>query len=256
MIKFKFSSIAIATVLTFSASAFAKQPVTDLEKQSYSLGASIGKSVSHQVYSQVGIGADVDVDFIVSGFVDALKQQTSLSNEEIIDYLNQRSEQLNLLAKKRHEEVLAQAKQQGEQLLAENKKNSNVVVTDSGLQYEVIKLGDGEKPAPEDIVTLRYRGELADGTVFEDTMDSETPNHFPILQAFEGWNEGLQLMPVGSTFRFVVPSELAFGENGIRGIPGNSVLVMNVELLAKEKPSDNSQGMGLNRVGMGGMMGH
>ena len=103
------------------------------------------------------------------------------------------------------------------------------------------------------MVTVKYKGSLIDSTVFEETTE---PVRFALLTAIDGWEEGLRLMPVGSTFRFTIPSELAYGAEGAGNIPGETALVFEVELVKSEKPSEKAKGMGLSGMGMEGMMNH
>lgn len=106
--------------------------------------------------------------------------------------------------------------------------------TESGLKYEVIKLGTGSKPSLSDSVTVHYRGELLDGTVFDSSYDRGEPATFPLERVVPGWREGVQLMPVGSTYRFEIPPDLGYGSRSAGPIPPNSTLIFQVELLAIE----------------------
>ena len=103
--------------------------------------------------------------------------------------------------------------------------------TESGLQYEVLEAAEGPKPTLDDMVTVHYRGELEDGTVFDSSYDRGEPLTFPLARVIPGWKEGLQLMSVGSKYRFVIPSELGYGEAGAGQIPPDSTLIFEVELL-------------------------
>jgi FKBP-type peptidyl-prolyl cis-trans isomerase len=103
--------------------------------------------------------------------------------------------------------------------------------TDSGMAYEVITMGDGNKPAATDTVSVHYEGKLLDGTVFDSSYQRGTPAEFPLNGVIKGWTEGLQLMPVGSKFRLHIPAELAYGDRAGGPIPPNSLLVFEVELL-------------------------
>nr|WP_122011922.1 FKBP-type peptidyl-prolyl cis-trans isomerase [Maliibacterium massiliense] len=131
-----------------------------------------------------------------------------------------------------HQEELAQqAKEEGAQFLAENKTKQGVQETASGLQYKVEKLGDGEKPTTSDTVRVNYEGTLLDGTVFDSTYARGQSAEFSLEGVIAGWAEGLPLMPVGSTYTFYIPYDLAYGEAGNSSIPGYSTLIFKVELL-------------------------
>jgi FKBP-type peptidyl-prolyl cis-trans isomerase len=119
----------------------------------------------------------------------------------------------------------------GEKFLADNKKRDGVQETTSGLQYEVITMGTGAKPSPTDVVRVHYTGTLADGTKFDSSLDRGEPAEFGVNQVIQGWQEGIQLMPAGSKFKFYIPYELGYGENGTGPIPPYSTLVFEVELL-------------------------
>lgn len=120
----------------------------------------------------------------------------------------------------------------GEAFLAENGAREGVVTTESGLQYEVITAAEGAKPGPTDRVTTHYHGTFIDGSVFDSSVDRGQPATFALNQVIPGWTEGLQLMSVGAKWRFVVPSELAYGAPGRPGIPPNSTLIFEVELIS------------------------
>ncbi len=103
--------------------------------------------------------------------------------------------------------------------------------TESGLKYEVLELGEGTKPTLADTVTVHYRGELLDGTVFDSSYDRGQPTSFPLSRVVAGWKEGIQLMPIGSKYRFEIPPDLGYGARGAGPIPPNSTLIFYVELL-------------------------
>ena len=119
----------------------------------------------------------------------------------------------------------------GDDYLSENARREAVTTTDSGLQYEVLEEGSGPKPSLSESVTVHYKGELLDGTVFDSSYDRGEPISFRLGQVIPGWKEGLQLMPVGSKYKFTIPSELGYGPRGSGPIPPNSVLIFHVELL-------------------------
>lgn len=124
-------------------------------------------------------------------------------------------------------------KEEGEQFLAENTKYPDVNVTPSGLQYTVVKQGEGSKPKAADMVEVHYTGKFINNKVFDSSYGSGAPITFPLNGVIAGWTEGVQLMNVGSVYRFYIPYNLAYGEKGIPGvIPPYSVLIFEVELLA------------------------
>lgn len=120
----------------------------------------------------------------------------------------------------------------GNEFLAENAKRAEVKTTESGLQYEILKEGDGAKPAATDQVVVHYTGKLIDGTVFDSSEERGVPATFGVTQVIPGWVEALQLMPVGSTWRLFIPSALAYGPQGAGGVIGpNQTLIFDVSLL-------------------------
>ncbi len=119
----------------------------------------------------------------------------------------------------------------GEEYLKKNREKEGVKVTASGLQYKVLKEGTGISPKATDFVKVHYRGTLIDGTEFDSSYKRNQPAEFQLNQVIPGWTEGLQLMKVGSKFQLTIPSSLGYGERGNQSIPGNSVLLFDVELL-------------------------
>ena len=134
------------------------------------------------------------------------------------------------------QKAAARAVGKGAEFLAENAKREGVQVTASGLQYEVIKAAEGAKPTPTDTVSVHYTGTLISGKKFDSSVDRGEPTEFPVNRVIPGWTEGLQLMSVGSKFKFFIPSELAYGEAGAgRDIGPNETLIFEVELLGIKK---------------------
>ena len=124
----------------------------------------------------------------------------------------------------------------GREFLEQNKNTEGVKVTESGLQYQVVKEGDGLQPGPNDVVTVHYTGKLIDGTVFDSSVERGEPASFPLDKVIPGWTEGLQLMSEGSKYRLFIPSELAYGERGAGDdILPNSTLIFDVELIKVTK---------------------
>ncbi|MDR2094872.1 MAG: FKBP-type peptidyl-prolyl cis-trans isomerase [Treponema sp.] len=121
--------------------------------------------------------------------------------------------------------------EKGNAFLTENGKKPGISITPSGLQYEVLNEGSGETPGAGDMVRVNYEGTFIDGVVFDSSYTRGEPVEFPLNQVISGWTEGLQLMRVGSSYRFFIPSNLAYGEAGREAIPPNSVLIFKIDLL-------------------------
>ncbi len=138
----------------------------------------------------------------------------------------------DILFKKKAEQAAANL-QAGEDFLATNKQRTEVTALDSGLQYEILKVGDGAKPTAFNTVTCHYHGTLIDGTVFDSSVQRGKPASFPLNMVIKGWTEGLQLMSVGSKYRFFIPPHLAYGDRQVSAqIGANCTLIFDVELLS------------------------
>ena len=205
--------------------AGAQELETQPEKVGYMIGMDIGNSIKDQQ-------DQVDLDALLQGIRDVYEDNdTLLSTAEAQQirqqYMQQRRAQMQ-------QERQAQAEtnlEEGEEFLAENANKEGVEVTDSGLQYKVIEEGDGASPNATDTVTVHYRGKLLNGTEFDSSYSRGQPATFSLDQVIPGWTEGVQLMNVGSKYRFFIPGNLAYGERGSRGIPPNATLIFDVELL-------------------------
>lgn len=195
---------------------------TDADKFSYSVGMDIGKNIQDQAIDSL------NVELLLNGLRDIL----DTTGEPKFTFEESQQEIQNYLTKVREEKTAA-AKTAAAGFLAENAKKEGVTVTESGLQYEVITEGSGAKPTAEQEVTVHYHGTLPDGTVFDSSVDRGEPATFPLNRVIPGWTEGVQLMNVGSKYRFVIPSELAYGDQGAGQLiqPG-ATLVFEVELLS------------------------
>lgn len=171
---------------------------------------------------------DIDPVLFAKGMLDSKNEKNTLDETTaqgyVMTYMQKRqAEKMQAMYTKNIEE--------GENFLSENKKREGVQETTSGLQYEVITMGTGAKPVATDLVKVHYTGMLIDSTKFDSSVDRGAPAEFGVNQVIQGWQEGIQLMPVGSKFKFYIPYELGYGENGTGPIPPYSVLVFEVELL-------------------------
>lgn len=135
------------------------------------------------------------------------------------------------LSRRKNDQAAANLKA-GQEFLEKNKSSEGVIVLPSGLQYQVLKAGDGPKPSAKNSVTCHYHGTLIDGTVFDSSVNRGQPATFPLNMVIKGWTEGLQLMPKGSKWRFFIPPALGYGDRQVSAAIGpNSTLVFDVELL-------------------------
>jgi FKBP-type peptidyl-prolyl cis-trans isomerase FklB len=197
----------------------------EVTKVSYAYGLSIGENMKSQ-----GI-ANVDFFAMNKGLLDAFTngKDQKMTIQEAQQFLNDYIGQLMAMRAE-------QAKVAGQKWLAENAKKPGVKVTESGLQYEVMKGAEGAKPGPKTEVTVHYHGMLTNGDVFDSSVDRGTPATFGLDKVIPGWTEGLQLMSEGSKYKFYISSELGYGERSPGGAIGpNEVLVFEVELLSVKK---------------------
>jgi FKBP-type peptidyl-prolyl cis-trans isomerase len=200
---------------------------TQRDKLSYALGMSLGNQFRKQ-------STDVDPALLYQGLKDALAGGKTLLTEEeggaAIAALQSE------LAKKQAEEtrILAEKnKKEGEAYLAANKGKEGVVTLPSGLQYKILKEGNGPKPTADDTVVCHYRGTLVNGTEFDSSIRSNQPATFPVKGVIKGWTEALQLMSVGSKWQLFVPAELAYGTRARSNLIGpNTALIFEVELIS------------------------
>ncbi|MCD8212557.1 MAG: FKBP-type peptidyl-prolyl cis-trans isomerase [Campylobacter sp.] len=212
---------------------------TKEQKESYSIGVSTGNYVTNQIFQQERLGIKSDTALVIEGFIDALKKQQKLKDDEVITLLNDRAEQLNKIVEAKEKQKLDENLKKGSEFMAKNAKNKKVKTTKSGIQYELIKAGKGgNKPKPESVVVLNYKAYLIDGYVFDDTYEKKTPAHLSMVNIIDGLHEGLLLMEEGSKYKFVIPSKLAYGNSDMQDIPGGSTVIFEAELLKVLKPNE------------------
>lgn len=190
-----------------------------MDKLSYALGLSMGQNFKGSGVDK--LNADDFADALRAVYGEGTPAMTYDEAKQVVqEYFT------NLQAKAG--EMNAKA---GKEYLANNAQEEGVKVTESGLQYLVVKEGNGKKPGPNDVVTVHYTGRLIDGTVFDSSVERGEPATFAVGQVIPGWVEGLQLMSEGSAYRLFIPSELAYGEHGTGPIQPNSTLIFDVQLL-------------------------
>ena len=198
-----------------------------MDKVSYALGIGIGRQLS-----QMG-AADLSIDDFAQAIKDVIAGDLKLGDAEAQQIVQEFFAKQEEKQKAEAAEKGKAAKQEGEKFLAENGKKEGVITTASGLQYQVLREGNGQSPKATDTVECHYEGTLIDGTKFDSSYDRGQTATFPLNQVIAGWTEGLQLMKEGGKYRFFIPYELGYGERGAgASIPPFSTLVFDVELVS------------------------
>ncbi|AIY65651.1 FKBP-type peptidyl-prolyl cis-trans isomerase [Pseudoalteromonas piratica] len=197
---------------------------SNAEKASYGIGLQMGEQLKSNPFEGLNLNS------VFEGMKDAY---TGGEFQVEIPAIQAAFEEINAEITKRREEEAKVLAAEGESFLAENAKRAEVTVTASGLQYEVLTAGEGDKPTAESTVRTHYHGTLINGEVFDSSYDRGQPAEFPVGGVIKGWTEALQMMPVGSKWRLYVPHDLAYGERGAgASIAPFSTLIFDVELLA------------------------
>ncbi|GAB4242083.1 MAG: FKBP-type peptidyl-prolyl cis-trans isomerase [Saprospiraceae bacterium] len=213
----------ITACIGFALSVNAQNLKTANDSLSYAVGVIWGQNMIQQGMN------DVNVDQVAAAIKALMENKETAfdiktANDIVKNYITAKKE----AAKTKNLE-------EGREFLAENAKRPEVKVTESGLQYEVLKQGDGPIPTASDKVKVHYHGTLIDGTVFDSSVERGESIVFPVTGVIKGWVEALQMMPVGSKWKLYIPSNLAYGERGAGGTIGpNAVLIFEVELLGIE----------------------
>jgi FKBP-type peptidyl-prolyl cis-trans isomerase FklB len=235
----KLPTIAAAVLSVVSVTAFAADDVqlaSQEDKLSYTIGVDLGTNFKAQEI-------EINTDILLRGIQDALQEKTLLlSDEEMDTTLQQFQEELLAKRAERFEELAKENETAGSKFLAANKSKKGVKITDSGLQYRVIKAGSGKLPADTDVVTVEYTGKLIDGTVFDSSERSGQPATFTLSQIIPGWQEALQMMKEGGEWEVFIPAELAYGSGGFGVIGPNETLIFDIKLISVEPATAAAQG--------------
>jgi FKBP-type peptidyl-prolyl cis-trans isomerase FklB len=207
---------------------------TDMEKVSYIIGTQIARNFKTQ-------DIEVDLDSLMLGLKHALEgKQLVLSQDEIKQVYTRFQQQMRAKQAAKRAEEAKKNLAAGTAFLETNKEKEGVKVLPSGLQYKIITEGTGNTPTANDKVKTHYRGTLIDGTEFDSSYKRNRPAEFTVTGVIKGWTEALQLMKEGGKWELYIPADLAYGERGRPGIPPNSTLVFEIELLEIVKPAEQA----------------
>ena len=233
----RISVILVASVASLAMVSCNNNDNAKVELKNFddSLSYAIGMRL-YDMYESDNLNNETDSTIVLKAFTDKMNKKEIMTAEEeeatIMAFFNKKQEEQQREQAKQNESVKAE----GENFLAENAKRPEVKTTESGLQYEVITEGKGQKPAATDVVKVHYKGTLIDGTVFDSSYDRGEPAEFPLNRVIAGWTEGLQLMSVGSKYKLYIPYQLGYGERGAgQDIKPYSALIFDVELLEIKK---------------------
>jgi len=221
----KFTSLFIAGAIILASCESTKNTAnvtltSKIDSVNYALGINMGESLK-----QIGL-TEINDDILLAAMHLALSSDTTalMNNEEAMSFLNVYFQQLQ-------QEKAKKTLDEGQKFLEENAKNPNVSTSPSGLQYQVLQEGTGATPTDADKVTVHYTGTFIDGKKFDSSYDKGQPATFGVTGVIKGWTEALKMMKEGGKMKIWVPSDLAYGPRGRQGIPGNSVLIFEMELI-------------------------
>jgi len=229
----RFTTALVATAaLAVTMPVFAQKALeTEKDKFSYTVGMDLAKMLD-------SIKGEIDPEIVIGAFKTALAGGTLQLTEEQAAAIR-KAFQERMQAQQAMVAQAASGKNvmEGKVFLAENGSKPGVKATASGLQYQVLRAGNGPKPAATDTVRVHYLGTLLDGTKFDSSYDRNEPAQFALNQVIPGWTEGVALMPVGSKYKFWIPAALGYGERGAGPIGPNATLTFEVELLEIVAPA-------------------
>lgn len=230
----KIKIIGLCSILVASI-AFAGKDASKLnteeEKLSYTIGVDLAVNFKQQ-------GVNLKPEVLLQGLKDGLtdKKDMLLTQEQMAETLKTFQKQLMEKKQAEFKQKAEQNKKKGEEFLSQNKTKDGIVTTKSGLQYKIIKEGEGNIPKDSDIVEVEYTGKLIDGTVFDSSDNSDKPITFRVSEVIPGWTEALKLMKTGAEWEIFIPSDLAYGERGVGGPIGpNETLIFNIRLKGIKK---------------------
>ncbi|HIF9059044.1 TPA: FKBP-type peptidyl-prolyl cis-trans isomerase [Photobacterium damselae] len=214
---------------------------TEDQKAAYAIGASLAQYLAANLDQQQELGIKLDRKDVLAGVEDVFADKSRLTPEQTQQALQELDKRVSEIVQQKAKQESEQNLKAGTEFREKFAKEQGVVTTKSGLMYKIEKEGTGPKPVATDTVEVHYKGTLIDGTEFDSSYKRNQTATFPLNQVIPGWTEGVQLMPVGSKFEFVIPPQLAYGSQANPSIPANSTLVFQVELVGikgkTEKPA-------------------
>lgn len=252
-------AVALNAPLTFAADAAAKAaPAADAkaapaadskaafknddQKSAYALGASLGRYMENSLKEQEKLDIKLDKDQLIAGVQDAFADKSKLSDQEIEQTLQAFETRVKTSAQAKMEKDAADNEAKGKAFRDKFAKEKGVKTSSTGLLYKVEKAGTGDAPKDSDTVVVNYKGTLIDGKEFDNSYTRGEPLSFRLDGVIPGWTEGLKNIKKGGKIQLVIPPDLAYGKTGVPGIPANSTLVFDVELLdIKPAPKAEAQ---------------
>ncbi|XBC37618.1 MAG: FKBP-type peptidyl-prolyl cis-trans isomerase [Buchnera aphidicola (Meitanaphis microgallis)] len=203
----------------------------DNDQSSYALGASLGKYINNFFIDQKRLGVFLNKNILLLGIKDVIFFNSKLSTSKISQILNQLEKRLLKLEKDMAIKEVKTNAIQGEKYIEKVLMKKNAKRSSTGLVFFIEKEGKGSHPKKDDIVTVNYIGSLVNGSEFDNSYKNRKPLSFPLNSVILGWQEGLTYIKKGGRIRLVIPPSLAYGEKGVPGIPGNSTLIFDIELI-------------------------
>lgn len=201
------------------------------QKSAYAIGMFMAQSVLADLKAQQQLGVDFQAEDVLLGVQDGLRQKGKLDQAELQQVLNDLNQQFRQRVEAKKKKEASVQTELGEPFRQSFARQKGVVKTKSGLLYQLLRSGQGAFPKASDTLVVHYQGTLVDGTPFDSSYDRAEPTTFLLNQVIPGWVEGLQQVKKGGKIKLVIPPDLAYGEQGGAGIPGNATLIFEVELL-------------------------